>query len=73
LIEKKVAREDPDVDKWVDREAEMQMWIGPDRRMVMYPCRNNELLNFVCIHPDSETNASSEGKLKHLAQFSVKF
>lgn len=24
----------------------------------MYPCNDNELLNFVCIHPDSESHAT---------------
>ncbi|MCJ1471567.1 hypothetical protein MMC13_000207 [Lambiella insularis] len=29
----------------------LDMWYGPDRKMVLYPCYNNTLLNFVCIHP----------------------
>lgn len=37
------------------------MFIGEDRRFVMYPCSNNELLNFVVIHPSTESDAS-DGK-----------
>jgi len=29
------------------------------RSVVMYPCRNFELLNFVCICPDSSLNSES--------------
>jgi hypothetical protein len=39
------------------------IWYGSDRRIVMYPCNNNELLNFVCIHPDTESHATkSDGE-----------
>ena len=43
------------------------MFIGEDRRFVMYPCSNNELLNFVVIHPSSESEAS-DGKWSILKQ-----
>lgn len=33
---------------------------GDQRRMVMYPCRNNTELNFVALHPDAESQADSE-------------
>ncbi|KAL4892398.1 hypothetical protein BDV59DRAFT_193621 [Aspergillus ambiguus] len=29
------------------------MYDTPDRRICIYPCANNETLNFVCIHPDT--------------------
>lgn len=39
-------------------------WYGSDRRVIMYACNNDELLNFVCIHPDTESHAAhSDGKL----------
>jgi hypothetical protein len=29
----------------------------------MYPCNDNQLLNFVCIHPDAESQANpGDGK-----------
>jgi hypothetical protein len=27
----------------------------------MYPCNDNELVNFVCIHPEAESQGSKEG------------
>lgn len=33
-----------------------------ERRLIMYPCRNGSLLNFVCCLPDSELNEISEEK-----------
>lgn len=38
------------------------MWYAQDRRLVMYPCNDNELLNFVCIHPQEESQGSTEGE-----------
>ena len=29
----------------------MDMWYGPDRKIVLYPTFHNKLFNFVCIHP----------------------
>jgi 2-polyprenyl-6-methoxyphenol hydroxylase-like FAD-dependent oxidoreductase len=37
------------------------MWDSSDRRVVIYPCAKNELLNFVCIHPDSMTTIDAGG------------
>lgn len=36
------------------------IFIAGDRRIVVYPCRDFQLLNFVCIHPESETNVSED-------------
>lgn len=38
----------------------MTLWIGDDRRLVMYPCSNNTLMNFVAIHPSELSVAKSE-------------
>lgn len=35
----------------------MRIVLGPDMRIVMYPCRRGELLNVVCIHADSARSA----------------
>ncbi|KAJ4297146.1 hypothetical protein N0V88_004064 [Collariella sp. IMI 366227] len=49
----------------VDREDTFVLWYGEDTRMVMYPCNDNQTLNFVGIHPDTRkhraawTNAAS--------------
>ncbi|GCB27430.1 3-hydroxybenzoate 6-hydroxylase 1 [Aspergillus awamori] len=34
----------------------VDMWHSADSKVVIYPCVNNETLNFVCIHPDNLTN-----------------
>ncbi|KAJ4154901.1 hypothetical protein LMH87_000174 [Akanthomyces muscarius] len=34
------------------KDGELVFWMAADRRIVMYPTRNNSLWNFVCILPD---------------------
>jgi 2-polyprenyl-6-methoxyphenol hydroxylase-like FAD-dependent oxidoreductase len=60
LMERKAAQEDPRTSKFVQRPGELVIWYGADRRIVMYPTSNNELLNFVNIHPESESEANSD-------------
>jgi hypothetical protein len=45
----------------VEKHNELIIWFGEDRRIVMYPCNNNELLNLVCIHPEAESQGSNDG------------
>jgi 2-polyprenyl-6-methoxyphenol hydroxylase-like FAD-dependent oxidoreductase len=61
LIPRKTLLEDPETKSFVENKGILIMFIGEDRRFVMYPCSNNELLNFVVIHPSSESEAS-DGK-----------
>jgi hypothetical protein len=58
LIPTQLAREDPET-MHIEAKDTMCMWNGDDRRIVMYPCNQNEMLNFVCIHPDSESHADA--------------
>ncbi|EPE34794.1 FAD/NAD(P)-binding protein [Glarea lozoyensis ATCC 20868] len=44
----------------MEESNQLSMWFLSDRRVVMYPCNDNELLNFVCIHPEHESQGSSE-------------
>ncbi|KAF4625093.1 hypothetical protein G7Y89_g13079 [Cudoniella acicularis] len=60
LISRKVALADTETAKLFQRENELAIWYGQDRRVVMYPCDGNELLNFVCIHPDSESQGGTD-------------
>ena len=60
LITRKAALDDPATSKFVQEPGELSIWYSDDRRIVMYPTSNNELLNFVCIHPESESDASSD-------------
>lgn len=60
LITRKAAQEDPLCANLVQKMGELVIWYSSDRRIVCYPTTNNELLNFVCIHPDAESNSDSE-------------
>lgn len=56
---------EPRLDKFLNApEGELVIQMSNDRKVVIYPCGNNTLLNFVCIHPDQESAAPSplEGK-----------
>jgi 2-polyprenyl-6-methoxyphenol hydroxylase-like FAD-dependent oxidoreductase len=61
LISRKVAQDDPVTAKVVQSPGELIIWYGADRRVVVYPTTNNQLLNFVCIHPEAESEAGSDG------------
>ena len=51
LITRKAALEDPVTSELAKTYNSMDLWHGEDRKIVMYPCNNNETLNFVCVHP----------------------
>ncbi|PLB48304.1 FAD/NAD(P)-binding domain-containing protein [Aspergillus steynii IBT 23096] len=51
----------PETRNLVARPGEIQRWDGVYKRLVIYPCRNNTELNFVCLHPDAESQNSTEG------------
>lgn len=55
LVPRKLALEDPVTAPFAKRNGELIIWYGEDRRVVMYPCDSNRLLNLVCIHPREET------------------
>ncbi|KAK4494545.1 hypothetical protein PRZ48_013901 [Zasmidium cellare] len=60
LIARDQIKDDPVTAPLVDEEGELKIWYEADRRIVMYPTSNNQLLNFVCIHPAAESNASAD-------------
>lgn len=60
LVDKKEVLNDPQTKKYAEREGELVMFLGPDSKIVVYPCQNNELLNFVCIHPAEATAAPAD-------------
>lgn len=44
----------------------LTLWVGADKRVVMYPCEDNQILNIACIHPESESHAvPSDGKIQN--------
>ncbi|KAL3457403.1 hypothetical protein BJX64DRAFT_18920 [Aspergillus heterothallicus] len=53
LIARQDALDDPETRELAQELGTWYMFDSPELRVVIYPCANNELLNFVCIHPDS--------------------
>ncbi|KAL4975275.1 hypothetical protein BDW66DRAFT_167294 [Aspergillus desertorum] len=80
LIARKDALSDPQTKDLADELGTWYMFDSPDLRVVVYPCANNELLNFVCIHPHTmskihdgsewDQGASKESLLKVYKDFS---
>lgn len=62
LIPKKTALADPEASKSCGKDGELAIWYGSDRRVVMYPCDDNRMLNFVCIHPEEESQGAVDGR-----------
>ncbi|ROV97543.1 hypothetical protein VSDG_04639 [Cytospora chrysosperma] len=58
LIPRKAGLDDPVTRPITEKINSLAIWYGSDRRVVMYPCNDNQLLNFVCIHPDAESQAN---------------
>lgn len=46
----------------MQKEGELIMWFGFDRRVIVYPTSSNSLLNFVCLHPDSLSEIGNAGE-----------
>ncbi|KAI9147320.1 FAD-dependent monooxygenase OpS4 [Paramyrothecium foliicola] len=51
LVPRKIALADAETAKFAKDHGQLIIWYGTDRRVVMYPCENNDQLNFICIHP----------------------
>jgi len=61
LINRKVVEDDPITAKFIEKPGNLLIWYAEDRRVIAYPTTNNQLLNFVCIHPDTLSEAGSDG------------
>ncbi|KAM0346679.1 hypothetical protein ACHAPU_005392 [Fusarium lateritium] len=46
---------------FTERTGYMTMWMGDDRRLIMYPCSHNTVMNFVAIHPSSISAGANKG------------
>lgn len=51
LVREEEVLEDPRTRHLGSSRNAMWVWYAGDRKMVLYRCENNELMNFVCIHP----------------------
>lgn len=56
MISRKTVLDDPETAELVQDQGSVDMWHSSDGKVVIYPCVNNEMLNFVCIHADNLTN-----------------
>lgn len=57
--------QNPITKEFLDRQGYLTMWMGDDRRLIMYPCSNNTVMNFVGIHPSEISAAASKGDGKN--------
>ncbi|GIZ38263.1 hypothetical protein CKM354_000168400 [Cercospora kikuchii] len=62
LIPTETLRSDPITAPLLEKEGYLTMWIGDDRRMVMYPCNSGTMMNFVAIHPSRESASDISGQ-----------
>lgn len=53
-------RADPATAHFAEKDGELRLLYGADRRIVVYPCRDNKELNFVCLHPDEESETPAD-------------
>ncbi|GAB1310403.1 FAD/NAD(P)-binding domain-containing protein [Madurella fahalii] len=57
MIPRSIAEADDTAAPLVKPLNALTLWYGDDRRVVMYLCQNNQLLNIICIHPEAESHA----------------
>lgn len=62
MIPRQKMLDDPATQSIAKREGYMTMWIGNDCRLIMYPCSDNTLMNFVAIHPSNLSASKGEGE-----------
>ena len=62
LIPKEELFSNPVTRDLVEKEGFLYMIMAEDRRMVWYPCVDNTLINFLLIHPSSETRTEGAGR-----------
>ncbi|CAI7599603.1 unnamed protein product [Penicillium bialowiezense] len=55
LITRQQALDDPETASIAQDMGAVDMWDSEERRVVIYPCDNNTLLNFICLHPETDT------------------
>ncbi|OHF00085.1 FAD binding domain-containing protein [Colletotrichum orchidophilum] len=61
MIPRKLALADPTTRPLAEVYDSLLAWAGRTRRIIMYSCSNNEMLNFVCMHPDEESQVNKTG------------
>lgn len=60
LVKETDALADPRSKDFFSVKNTEDMWYAEKRKVVMYRCENNDLLNFVCIHPAELSSATAD-------------
>lgn len=63
MVPREVALKDALTRELCNQDGVFSVVVGTDRRIVMYPTSNNTLLNFLCIHPENESQAGEDWNL----------
>ncbi|KAF2673842.1 FAD/NAD(P)-binding domain-containing protein [Microthyrium microscopicum] len=53
LLPRQQLLDNPLTSKYVETDGNFVGWAANDRRIVSYPCMNNTVMNYVCIHPSN--------------------
>ncbi|KAJ5771673.1 hypothetical protein N7520_002202 [Penicillium odoratum] len=62
MVPKAEFLEDMELADLVRENGVVGVWHNDNTKVVIYPCVNNEVLNFVCIHPDTLTHEISHSR-----------
>ncbi|TGO27314.1 hypothetical protein BPAE_0044g00490 [Botrytis paeoniae] len=62
LLSRSSVLSNPKTAKFMQKDGELIMWFGTDRRVIVYPTSSNSLLNFVCLHPDALSESTDNGE-----------
>ncbi|RLL94111.1 hypothetical protein CFD26_103403 [Aspergillus turcosus] len=61
LVPRKQFLEDPETAELAEDLGSVDMWHSDDSKVVIYPCVNNQVFNFVCIHPENLSDTGISG------------
>ncbi|KAG5794257.1 hypothetical protein H9Q69_006718 [Fusarium xylarioides] len=71
LVPRQHALDDPETARFAQHNGQLIIWYAADRRIVMYPCDDNKMFNFVCIHPREESDPGSKEDWNNETSMSV--
>lgn len=63
LTPRKLLLDDPDTRELCENDGYFCLVLSPDRRVALYPCRDNTVMNIAAFAPDAESQAREGGAL----------
>jgi len=60
LVREEEVLADPVTAEFFAARNSMDLWYAEKRKVVIYRCANNELLNFVCFHPKEQSSVATD-------------